>query len=174
MNKMRLIGFCGFARSGQDTAASAALDAGWTRAAFADALKQEALYAIRISLVAAGHNPPKDLDTLFTDPATKELYRPFLVEYGRTLRKLDPDHWVRRLHRELEPGYRYAITDVRYANEVEYIPREGGLVLEIVRPDVGPANEEEKNSMQLVKADFLIRNDGTVDQLRKRVLEHLI
>lgn len=173
MSTLRLIGFCGFARSGKDTAALAAIDAGWTRVAFADALKQEALFAIRMSLISAGHNPPKDLDTLFTDPATKELYRPFLVEYGRTMRKLDSDHWVRRLHRELEPGRRYVIPDVRYANEVEYVHREGGIVIEISRPDTGPVNEEEKNSMQLVKADFIIRNNGTVDQLRKQVLEHI-
>lgn len=172
MSKVRIIGICGYARSGKDEAAKALVALGWTRAAFADALKQEALNAIRMSLIAAGHNPPSDLETIFTNPETKELYRPFLVEYGRTLRKLDPDHWVRRLYRELDADRRYIITDVRYRNEVDFIHKEGGLVVQIVRPNVGPANNEEKVSMELVRADYHIYNNGTIDRLHGEMVTY--
>ena len=172
MSKVRIIGICGYARSGKNEAAKGLSDT-WKQVGFADALKQEALIAIRLSLIAAGHNPPPDLGTLFTNPETKELYRPFLVEYGRTMRKLDPDHWVRRLFREMDKDSSYVITDVRYENEVAFVRKEGGLVIEIIRPGVGPANEEEKVSMERVNADYHIYNNGTVEQLHKQVADYI-
>lgn len=171
---IKLIGICGFARSGKDTAAQALIGKGWERKAFADALKADAAMALRGSVIACHHNPPQDeIAPWFTDPALKETFRPFLVEYGRAMRALYPEYWIERLALEIEPGKCYIITDVRYANEAAWIRSLGGKVVEIVRPGVGPANNEEKNSMEAFKPDAHIYNNGTVEELHRRVSEYI-
>ena len=171
---IRLIGFSGFARSGKDTAAQALLYAGWTRAAFADALKHDAAMALRQSLIAGHHNPPSsEVDTWFSNPDSKEAFRPFLVEYGRAMRRLHPDYWVTRMALDLDPGTKYAITDVRYANEAEWIRSTGGKVIEITRPNVGPANREEERSLKEFTADAIIRNDSSIQELHSRIAGYL-
>ena len=171
---IRLIGFSGYARSGKDTAAQALLYAGWTRAAFADALKHDAAMALRTSLIAGHINPPsEEVDTWFSNPELKESFRPLLVEYGRAMRRLRPDYWVTRLALDLDPAVKYAITDVRYANEAEWIRLAGGKVIELVRPDVGPANYEEERSLKEFAADAIIRNDGSIQELHSRIAGYL-
>lgn len=171
---IKLIGISGYARSGKDTAAKALIDIGWTRKAFADALKRDAGMALRNSLIAGNFNPPQEgVAPWFTDPSMKETYRPFLVEYGRAMRALRPEYWIARLALEIRPDSCYVITDVRYANEAEWIRRHGGKVVEIVRPGVGPANDEEKNSMLAFKPDMHIYNNGTVETLRERLLDYV-
>lgn len=171
---IKLIGISGYARSGKDTAAKALTDIGWTRKAFADALKRDAGLALRNSLLAGNFNPPQDeVAPWFTDPSMKETYRPFLVEYGRAMRALRPEYWIARLALEIGPDSCYVITDVRYANEAEWIRRHGGKVVEIVRPGVGPANAEEDMSMRTFTPDLHIYNNGTVEKLRERLLEYM-
>lgn len=171
---IKLIGLSGYARSGKDTAAKALTDIGWTRKAFADALKLDAGLALRGSLIAGGFNPPQEtLVPWFTDPSLKETFRPFMVEYGRAMRALRPDYWIARLSLEIEPDVCYVITDVRYANEAEWIRRHGGKVVEIVRPGTGPANDEEKNSMAAFKPDAHVYNNKTVEKLREWLLDYV-
>lgn len=170
---IKLIGISGFARSGKDTAAAALVRNGWTRKAFADALKRDAGLALRGSLIAGGYNPPQDeVAPWFADPALKESFRPFLVEYGRAMRRLFPDYWIARLDLELRPDTCYVITDVRYANEAAWIRGRGGRVVEIVRPGVGPANDEEKNSMAAFLPDRHIYNGNTVESLQRELLAY--
>jgi hypothetical protein len=169
---VKLIGICGYARSGKDTAATALTGKGWTRKAFADALKQDAATALRSSIIAGHHNPPKDeFMPWFTDPALKETFRPFMVEYGRAMRNIYPTYWIERLALEIEPEKCYVITDVRYANEADWVRSRGGKVVEIVRPGVGPANNEEKNSMEAFKPDAHVYNNGTVEELHRKMEE---
>lgn len=168
---IKLIGLSGFARSGKDTAAQGLIAAGWERKAFADALKRDAAMALRGSIIAGNFNPPQDEPApWFTDPSMKETFRPFLVEYGRAMRAIVPGYWIERLALELHPDSCYVITDVRYANEAEWIRKLGGKVVEIVRPGVGPANDEEKNSMAAFKPDAHAYNNRTAKELQDWLL----
>ena len=170
---IKLIGISGYARSGKDTSAAGLMVEGWERKAFADALKRDASVALRRSLIAGNYNPPQDgADSWFTDPALKETFRPFLVEYGRAMRALRPGYWIARLALEIKPEFCYVITDVRYADEADWIRRHGGKVVEIVRPGVGPANDEEKNSMASFAPDLHIYNNGTKAELQRRLLDY--
>ncbi len=82
------------------------------------------------------------------NPEHKRVGRTLLVEYGRLGRAVDPDYWIKRL---LLPPARACITDVRYANECQWIWSKGGIVFEIVRPGVGPANAEEERSFAEIR-----------------------
>jgi len=173
-----LVGFSGYARSGKDSAAQALIGSGgWRRAAFADALKRDdALAALENSWM---HNGGDCLDaSLFSDPVLKEKFRPFMVEYGRAMRNLDPEYWIRRAFfdmsysdcREGSP-LRFAVTDVRYENEARAIRSRGGKVIGITRPGTGPANAEEADSIPFVQPDALISNDGGLSRLHAKVFD---
>jgi hypothetical protein len=181
---IKLIGFCGFARSGKDTAAEALTvkhNRMWHRVAFADALKYDAARALQSSQGCAGTPSDKIIgDSFFTVEENKVRFRPFLVEYGRAMRQLDPDYWIKRLLGSIDEvaqdlagmcNARFVITDVRYANEVDAIHKAGGIVIYITRPGIGPANEEELRSIAEITPDFSIVNVGSIEALHEAVLK---
>lgn len=146
-----IVGLCGWARTGKDAIAAAL---GWPRAAFADALKA-------------------DLAPLLKDfpNAPKETIRPLFVEYGRTMRKLDPDYWLKRI---LIPRPQAVITDVRYLNEARMILDLGGKVVRLYRPGVMPANEEEQDSLAKIDCALSLpslMNNGTIEQAKEKLLQ---
>jgi hypothetical protein len=64
------------------------------------------------------------------------------------------------------------VPDVRFENEARQIRSEGGEVWMIHRPGVEPvAAHQSEAGLPLRLIDRLIVNDGTVDQLRERVVE---
>ena len=186
---MKIIGISGYARSGKDTAAYALTHKGpgFYRAGFADALKEDLLSLMRnrAELVAVHAHRFPDFrlaipgPEIFRDPGVREVFRPLLVEYGRAMRRLCADYWVRRLevdyilpdrlaHRPIE---RLVITDVRYANEAAMIRSHGGIVVGIARQGVGPANDEEQRSFAEFSPDVTVYNDKSVEALHDKMLE---
>lgn len=147
---MRIVGLCGYARSGKDTAALGLVSRGWKRAAFADALKKDVFESLSRSY-SAEHPwavaPELPSERWLKDPERKEAMRPLLVEYGRAMRKISPAHWIARLEKTLDPYGAYVVTDVRYFNEVKWVYDHGGVVFLVDRPGVGPANDEEELSL---------------------------
>lgn len=135
---MKLIGLCGYARVGKDEAAKALCGLGWTRIAFADALKDEVCRTFGITR-----------DTLEAD---KEKWRPLLVEWGRARRGQDMDYWVRRALANVanDLGTGVVVTDVRYWNEAKYIVDRMGTIVRIHRPGFDAANDEERTSIALI------------------------
>lgn len=163
---MKIIGIAGFSGVGKDTAASTMK--GWKRFAFADALKAD--LSPLLNMVGC------DL----SNPDHKRKARALLVAWGATARAFQADFWIRLLFdrigawasRKVNP--KVVITDVRYANEVRAIIARGGAVFRLVRPGVGPANEEEEFSFKMIEAEFrlpMIRNNGTAQSLGKQVLD---
>jgi hypothetical protein len=150
---MRLVGLRGYAQAGKDTAALGLGEEGWARVAFADPLKHVAR--------ALGWDGKKDDDG-----------RQFLQDLGKAVRDhVHPDAWVWAAEREIDelergglPGV--VVTDVRYPNEVEMIHRRGGIVVEVVRPGVGPANyHESEHALVNVPPDFTLANDDSIRAL---------
>jgi hypothetical protein len=141
--KRKLIGLCGFAKSGKDTAALVLLDKGWKRIAFADALKADVHSMVTRAALTAGAKVPD-----FTDPEVKERIRPLYVAYGAYMRTIKPTYWIDRLFADmslLDEGP-VVVTDVRYLNEVNRVQKEGGVIIQISRPGCVPANSEEERS----------------------------
>lgn len=127
-----LIGLCGYARVGKDSIA--ALMPGFVRRAFATQLKMDVDRLTR----------PLGLDVLH-NTEHKIMARELLVAHGRLARAVDPDYWIDRV---TVPNMNCVITDVRYANEVEFILDKGGRVVRVFRNGYGPANEEERRSFE--------------------------
>lgn len=150
----RIIGLSGYARSGKDTAAQALIDRGWERVAFADALKN--VY----------HDTVPEADS-----RPKEENRPGYQALGESMRENAGDSvWVDAAFRNVQPGGRYVLTDVRYRNEAEKIKELGGEVWRIERPGTGPANAHvSETQLDDWPFDERIWNDGSIADLHAKI-----
>ncbi len=63
------------------------------------------------------------------------------------------------------------VTDVRYPNEAAMIRRNGGIVVRIDRPSLGPLTDTHpsETSMEGFEYDEVILNDGTIQDLHDKV-----
>lgn len=140
-----IIGLCGYAGSGKDTAAS--FLEGFQRRAFADKLKELALelnpwfdtFDLEYAVEGAGWTEAKK------DPQVRE----YLQDLGMGHRKVfGDDFWIRVAFQEIFSGeYPYfaedndiVVTDVRLPNEAEFIKCVEGRLFLIQRPGHRPPN----------------------------------
>jgi hypothetical protein len=163
---MQIIGLCGYAGVGKDTAARH-MD-GWKRYAFADCLKSD--------LVDLGSLI--GLDVFNLSGRDKEVFRPMFVAWGATARAFIPDFWIFRMFENLkvnaDENAKIVITDVRYPNEVDAIQRRGGKVIRIRRHCFGPANDEEARSFRQIEKSFALEeliNNSSPESLGIRVIK---
>ena len=154
MMNYKAIGLCGSARSGKDTFYSITKQY----------LANMSIHSERISFADALKTDVKDflLDKVGIDSFTeineeKELIRDFLVAYGTKLvRKVNKNHWINSIQKPamnlIDSGKVPVITDVRYANELEWVQKElNGIVIYIDRVGNSPANEEEANNDPILR-----------------------
>lgn len=166
---VRLIGLCGYARSGKDEVAKILTDEhGYQRVAFADALKDVAYLADRHFLAPL-------VDAYGWEAAKQEpRVREFLQDLGVAVRlTLGVDTWVNAALSH----YPYAVypltvvSDVRFPNEAAAIRERGGQVWRVTRPGTGPVNgHESETALDSDVPDRIIRNTGTLEDLRREVL----
>jgi hypothetical protein len=158
MNTHFDIGFTGFAGAGKDTAADALFrksDIMYAHFAFADEIKRFAK--------SIGWDGNKD-----------NRGRPLLQDIGMAGRNYNPDTWVNmaaaRVGRSasLTP---VVWTDVRFANEAEFIRQRGGIIIEIARDSQVPCDHVSEISHLGFKPNYVIKNNATIDALHKEVLE---
>lgn len=157
-----LVGISGYARSGKDSLAAALVARhGFTRIAFADKVRE---------LTAALHADTADLaervgwDEAKADP----LVRRRLQDVGLAVRRiLGEGAWVDAALRHLVPAARYVVTDVRLRNDAATFRARGGLLVRIVRPGVGPADDHPSERDLDGWNDWyvVVRNDGTLADL---------
>ncbi len=170
-----LIGLVGRKQSGKDTAARALTERGYTRVAFADALKQAAYRTDPYVMVSnAPYRLSLVVDRLGWDTA-KQIpdVRGLLQRMGDAMRKaVSEDVWV---DAALDGAVRHdltVITDVRYPNEYDAIRDTGGIIVKIVRP--GQAADDthpSETNVDQMEADATIVNSGTIEELRNALLQ---
>jgi len=171
------VGFCGYAKVGKDTAAKALPN--FHRVAFADPLKHKATMMLRSIGVSCELSD-------WSVPEFKERWRDLLVALGAGMRHSQENYWICEcikdmVKRGLGKQDDVAITDVRYLNEILWILEQGGIVIRIMRTDIGPANEEERRSFteiyrwltetssSLQSRFYTVENNGTIELLHKRI-----
>lgn len=170
-----LIGFCGLARSGKDTAAEYLLRLyGMDVYSFAKPIKK-ALMAMFGFSYRHLEGDLKETDTVWLGKSPRELMQSLGTEWGRQW--VCDDVWVRTLARELRGDanlcrsmgnvWRGAvISDVRLHNEAAWVRGEGGVVVHIQRPNARRvASHSTEDGVEVVAGDFVIVNDGSVDAL---------
>jgi len=176
-----IVGFCGKAHAGKDTAAQVLLTTkSYRQLALAEPLKVAVQKMFNIS------------DEFMYDKEKRELpierfggksVRMRLQEVGRKMREVDPDVFVRTLCERFAEGYEmdgqedFVITDIRFPNEVEYIKKrtEKFCLLKITRDgadgNVGiPGDVSEAHDLE---ADHTIENNDTEWKLWSKVIFHV-
>jgi len=181
MSMPRVIGFCGYARVGKDTAAeqvkSRIKNFTFDILGYADKLKSDLDPCVQWA-------QKYGIDV--TSDKFKEIIRPMYVLWSRVAKDLAEDDtiWVKRLDRDIALCQRMEIIplikDVRYFYEIDDILARNGMVIFIDRPGVGPKNEEELGSFLLIEEKYgglmktnTIINDSTIDDLGKKVVEFI-
>ncbi|MGW2950773.1 deoxynucleotide monophosphate kinase family protein [Streptomyces eurythermus] len=182
------IGIIGRARSGKDTAGAWFVEQrGYRRVALADPLKEAALrldpIIMRDSWVDHGGDRQEHWEIVRLAEIVEDEgwegaksypeIRRTLQELGAAMRSLDEDFWLRQALKKTQEandaGTPVVITDVRYRNEAESLKRAGFHLIYIERPGVPHLDHESEGALGPEAARYLVRNDGTVDELHAQL-----
>lgn len=185
-----ILGICGRRGAGKDTFASALAPLGYRRVAFADPLKDVARRLFRLSH-AQVHGTVEQKETpdpRWTTPEHPEGLTPRFIlqrlgtEVGRTIH---PDIWVYALLHHIDECtagldggivLRFALTDVRFPNEVAAIrARAGGRIVKLVRTDYAVdtsiADHDSERLVDAIQADWTVEApSGRVDLIQAAAL----
>jgi hypothetical protein len=168
-----IIGLCGYAQSGKDTAADLLAQYGFERRAFADALR-EVVYRIDplIPIPADSLDGTYRLQHIvdgwgwdFAKTAYPEVRRLLQVTGTEAVRQvLGESIWVDHIMDGIVGDENIVITDVRYPDEVAAVKEAGGIVVWIHRDGVGPVNSHASdNALSAENADYILFNPGDID-----------
>lgn len=177
-----LIAFAGQKRSGKDTAARALIERGFTKLAFADAVRSsvEALDPIighwpgfGVVRVSDAFAEGWDWESIKTSPYADEarrLLQHMGTEVGRNI--LGPDTWVNAAdnHIALRRSENWVITDCRFANEARWVKNNNGLVVHLKRTETDDPNPVHASEVIDFTCDVVVTNDGSVEDLERLVL----
>lgn len=152
-----IIGLVGNAGAGKDTAAEVFFRAGYQRAAFADPIKT-------IAVQHYGWDGVKD-----------ERGRKLLQDLGMAGREFDREVWIRHMRwsNPIRYGKPCVITDVRFENEAQWIRRQGGKLVRIIRADIPVIQHVSETEQKSIACHYEIVNNGTVQDLHT-LIEDLI
>lgn len=182
MRTITLLGLSGYAQSGKDTAAAELARYGWHRHAFADKLR-ECAYALNPIILTLPNGMVLRLQQIVDSTgweSAKEVY----PEVRRTLQRLGTeagrdilgqDVWVDAAMAEVPPYQHAVFTDMRFPNEAARIRDEGGILIRITRPGVGPATAPDGTvhlsevALDGWEFDVSLVNDGTPADLGGRL-----
>ena len=132
---IRLVGLTGLAGCGKDTLAGLMASGGWTRVAFADALKDLCIEFLGLSHDDVYTQEGKMRRNEFWGMTNREILQKVGTEAMRN--GFDKDVWVKiaelKIRRLLSEGRKVMVTDCRFDNEAQMVLRLGGLVYEIRR-----------------------------------------
>lgn len=136
---MIAIGLAGPSKSGKTTLAAELKRYGFTRVAFADALRYEVFEAFC-------HNQPREVQEEVTKllydrtNPDKERIRPLLQAWGQLRRDLaGENYWVLRLDESIQHLPLVVIDDVRYPNEAEYVRTDLKGIVVTLLPEKEPS-----------------------------------
>ena len=111
-------------------------------------------------------------------PEFRRLLQDYGTKAGREIH--GDDCWIEKWHRDTADAPKVGVPSVRFPNEVEAIHERGGEVWLVTRPGYGRVNDHESEDMaedwnaNPSKADRVIRNDGSLEDLRKAVEQALV
>lgn len=171
-----LIGLHGLARTGKDTAASYLAEQFMLYSyAFADPLKAAVAQLFNLS---HDHMEGSLKETLLPGigKSPRQLMQLLGTEWGR--QQVHPELWLLLATQNISyqmviDQTHYAgvvIRDVRFENEAEWIRRQGGHVVHILRPDAAAvAAHSSESGIAIHDNDFTVHNEGTLDDLYRQL-----
>jgi hypothetical protein len=172
-----IIGLLGYAQSGKDTVAQVLVeDHGFTRIAFADALREVA-YAIDPLIPIQGEHArfyqrlADIVDSIGWDEAkqndeVRRLLQVIGTEAGRDIH--GPNVWVNLAMKKVGITGDYVFTDVRFPNEFTALVKQKAYLVRVVRPGYGPVNgHSSETALDGYAADIVLHNDGDLEYIQR-------
>lgn len=176
-----IIGLVARKQHGKDTTADHLVkNYKFSKVAFADPLKDacrvlfnlndEQLYGDQKEVIDPnwGTTPRHILQFIGT-----EVFREYIT---KLLPDIGSNFWIKNLEDRYKKALasdkntRIAVADVRFQNEADTIHKLNGIVIKIIRPSMQSNDEHaSEKSIDLVDADYTIINDGTLDDLYKKI-----
>jgi dephospho-CoA kinase len=175
------LALCGRLRSGKDTAANHLyIKYGFSTVAFGDALKK---------------NAHATFPWIYEWNKPRALYQ----QFGQLMRQIDPDVWIKHAEQAVKGAIDFRVntgaekigvvlTDVRQQNEVDWCRANGFTLIRVTAPDkdriaraiaagddfsVHDLTHETELAIDGFAVDYEIVNDGSVDDLKRKVDEVL-
>jgi hypothetical protein len=193
-----IIGICGLIGTGKGTVADILVEQGFVKHNFADKLKDgvSTIFGWDRAMLEGDTDESRqwreqkdsfwssELDEYITPRAVLQMFGTDCMRDG-----FHKDIWVSLLKQQLiaNPEYNYVVPDVRFENEIEMLRSIGGQVWEVKRngdPEwlieyettgVEPTSVHPSEWCWVKPAkDFVVHNDGTIDDLRDQVLGRLL
>lgn len=167
------LGLIGHAGSGKDTVADHLVRRGYTRVAFADAVRS-VLLSVNPLITRDGLRLRDAVEAHGWDTAKRRIpeVRELLQRLGAGVRDtLGESVWLEHALRRLDalPGP-VVVTDVRYSNEARALRSRNFLLVLVQRPGVGPANSHQSEvDIPVELADAVLTNDGSIPELHAAV-----
>jgi len=88
---------------------------------------------------------------------------------------INSDAWVIALFADYAQDKNWAVTDVRFPNEVKAIQNRGGVVIRVERDCHDDAGRDEQHESETALDnftgwDYVVKNNGTLDDLKQEAL----
>lgn len=179
----QLIGLLGKKGSGKDTLASKLKEKGYQQYAFADPLKrgiqqffdlsEEQLYdeVLKETIDERwGVSPRMLFQIIGTEIFQHGIHEHLNLKVGPTQHwTFLFEEWYRKQQENNQAGL-VVVSDVRFKHELETIKKLGGKIIKIVRPERNHnldqhSSETYIDQVPTIEIDYLIQNDGTLNQL---------
>lgn len=179
-NLPRLVALSGAAGSGKTTAADYLIEHyGYHRFKFAGPLK-DMLYAVGMTHGEVEGMSKQQPSEMLCGRTPRYVMQTLGTEWGRDL--IGANLWVNLWQRRVtafaaeNPGAKFVVDDMRFANELEAVQQLGGSRITVHRPTVaGVAGDHVSESSLPSDANArLVLNDGDLAQLHHRVLHSLL
>ena len=176
-----LIGLTGYAGSGKDTVRDALARHGYIGMAFADPIRQMLRKLFDQAGVAYGYMDSRELKESIIPQlgvSYRHLAQTLGTEWGRAVA---PDLWLRIADGFIKDTNSagelwsdgvplFAISDVRFANEAQWVRDRGGVVWRINRPQAAAVREHSsEEEVGRIQVDAEIDNSGSLDELKLNV-----
>jgi hypothetical protein len=92
------------------------------------------------------------------------------TNFGRNL--IHKDVWIETVFNRynLNQNKKLLITDVRFPNEYDSIKKRNGVIIRLERNNLNLINHESETSLDNHEFDFIIYNNGTIDELKEKII----
>jgi hypothetical protein len=187
-NNVSLIGLMGLKQSGKDTCADYLVENySYTKRAFADCLKAACAELFLLNHEQKYGNLKETPDPRWSNVTPRRIFEFVGTDLLREqLEKIIPgigqDVFVRnfelwflnKINNNKNDKIKITVSDVRFQNEVDLIHKLNGIVIYIHRQSVMPKDTKsmhrsEKELLNIIDYDYVIFNDGTLDQLYNEI-----
>ena len=143
----------------------------WYKTSFANKLKQCLSNILNVSISKFEDNKFKKSEVEWLGITVREL----LQKFGTAIRnEVSDDFWVKACLNNLEKDDDYLITDVRFKSEAKGIKDLEGIIVRVNREGAGAGNHISEIDLDDYSFDYVINNDGDMEDLLLKVKEFCI